>query len=139
MIVTGDMRLSGQAESIFASGLPELGFEVIERAALNGLLAEVGLTEQGFLAEGTGTKRGQLQGIDGVFLGNSVGERSPMWTDTHLTMRLVEVGSGKTIWTVNAHDPRTMAVNMSEESSIPHTTKAALKALKKDLQAMPKS
>ena len=136
VFVSGKPSLSGQAAELFSTGLLELGFDVVERNKIAALTDEMNLSKDGFISAETAIAKGQLLGADGVFVGNASGERSPTWTDTHLSLRLIQTVTGKTVWSVNAHDPRLMAVSMAEETSIIYTTKAALKALQNDLSKM---
>lgn len=106
--LSGPTGLVYQSEELLRTGLADLGFEVVPSA--------------------------QAQG---TFVGNVSFERAPTWTDTHLSLRLVEALDQHTLWSVNASDPRTFAVSMAPESSIIYTTKSALGALKRDLAKLP--
>jgi len=136
VFISGDLAIAGQAEEQFSTGLFELGFDVVERNQIAALTNELHLSQAGFIAPETAIQSGRLLGAAGVFVGNAVGERSATWTDTHLSMRLVDTTTGKTMWSVNAHDPRVIGVSTAIETSIIFTTKEALKALKKDIATL---
>lgn len=133
VIVTGNPAICGQAEKLFSTGLLGMGFDVVERNKLSAVTGEIDLSRSGYVSPETAIKYGHLAGADGIFIGNATGERSATWTDTHLSLRLVETTTGKTIWSVNANDPRLMAVSMAIETSIIYTTKAALRSLQTDI------
>lgn len=136
VFISGRPALAGQASELFSTGLTELGFDVVERGKISVLKDEIELGTQGYATPETALEKGNFAGADGIFVGSASGERSATWTDTHLALRLVQAKTGKTIWSVNASDPRLLAVSMAEETSIIYTTKAAISALKKDIQKL---
>jgi len=111
---------------------------VLEREKVQMLTGEIGLAQQGFVTNTTALAKGHFDGADGVFVGSVSGEEGRHWTDTHLAVRLVQAKTGKTIWSVNASDPRLIGVSTAEETSIIYTTKSALAALKRDLDKLPR-
>ena len=136
VFISGRPALAGQATELFSTGLTELGFDVVERNKISVLKDEIELGAQGYVTPETAIEKGHFEGADGIFVGSASGERAPTWTDTHLAIRLVQAKTGKTIWSVNANDPRMFALSMAEETSIIYTTKAAISALKKDIDKL---
>lgn len=105
--ITGQYDIARQCEEQFAAGLRDLGFELV-----NG------------------------DDHDGEFIGNVSAESSSVNIDSHLSIRLVEGKSQKTIWNVEAHDPRLTTWSYAVQTSVIHTTRAALAALRRDLSSM---
>lgn len=105
--ISGQYDIARQAEEQFAAGLIPLGFVLV-----NG------------------------DEYDGKFIGNIAAESSAVNIDSHLDIRLVDAATQKTIWSVQAHDPRVMTWSYAVQTSCIYTTKAALKALKRDLNKL---
>ena len=130
---TGDYPINIQSTDQFSVGLIELGFDVVERHHLEAIINELALQNSGFISEQTRKKLGEQLGLEGIFVGSVTGEVSPMWIDTHLNIKFVDIESGKIIWAATANDPRVLTVSTDVKTSIFHTTKKALKMFRSDL------
>lgn len=105
----GNSAISLQATDQFSSGLPVLGFEVVERSQIESVLAELNFQQTGSVDPATRERLAKQLGLQGVFLGSITGESSALWVDSHLNVRLVSVETGSVMWAVEAHDPRAMS------------------------------
>ena len=130
----GDPRLASQASSEFTAGLFRLGFDVVERSEMDAILREFALKGSGMLDSAERVEIGKMTGTEGIFVGSVTYERSAAWVDSHVNVRLIDVNSGRVIWTAEAHDPRLVGISDAPETSIIHSTREALKLLKKDLR-----
>ena len=129
----GDSRISLQATDQFANGLYALGFDVVERQQIEQILAELSFQHTESVDPTTREQLARQLGLQGVFLGSVTGESSALWVDSHLNVRLVSVETGRLVWGVEAHDPRTIGWSMDVRTSIVHTVRKALELLRKDL------
>jgi PBP1b-binding outer membrane lipoprotein LpoB len=135
VLITGETPLDVQASDQFSTGLLEIGFDVMERRQIQAVLAEVQFQQSGLVTEAGAIELGKMLNVQGVFIGSATGGSGPMWVNTHLNIKLVEVKSGKVIWSVSAHDPRNFSWSNDARTSIACTTQSALQFLKNDLQA----
>ncbi len=130
----GDSNIAVQSADQFAGGLLPLGFEVVERQQLQAVLVELNYQYSESVNPETRRKLKEQLGLEGLFLGSITGESSPMWVDSHLNVRLVDVETGRVLWAAEVHDPRTIGVSMDIRTSATYTVKNALKILAKDLK-----
>lgn len=130
---SGDYPLNIQSTDQFSAGLLRLGFDVVERQHLENVIDELSLQQTGIIAENTRKELGKQLGLEGIFVGSVTGEVSPMWIDSHLNIKLVDIQTGKMIWSATAKDPRILTISLDVKTSIVHTTNQALKMLERDL------
>jgi PBP1b-binding outer membrane lipoprotein LpoB len=134
VLITGETPLDVQASDQFSAGLLRIGFDVVERRQIQAVLAEVQFQQSGLVTEEGAIEIGKLLNVQGVFIGSVTGGSGPMSVNTHLNIKLVEVKSGKAIWSVSAHDPRNFSWSTDVRTSIAYTTQSALLFLENDLQ-----
>ena len=132
-VFSWDFPSTIQSTDQFSAGLITLGFEVVERQHFDKIISELNLQETGLITERTRKELGEQIGLEGVFVGSILGEVSPVSIDTHLTIKLVDVLTGRIIWSVTTRDPRVIAWSADVRSSVVHTTNQALKMLEQDL------
>ncbi len=135
-LFTGEIPINVQATDQFTGGLPSLGFDVVEREHFDEIIREISLHQAGLISEKTRKRLGEQLGLEAIFVGSVTGESSIWWVDSHLNLRLIDIGTGKAIWSVTAKDPRLLSWSMDVRTSVVHTTNQALKMLKKDLDKL---
>ena len=129
------------ATDVFSMGLIEIPYfeEVVERNKIQQVLQELGFQYSGLVDERTITEAGKQLGLDAIFVGNVVTYQEPMWLDTRITIKLVEVKTGAILWGSNTKDNRTVALVLDPSESAEVAAKNALKKLKEDLKKIKKS
>lgn len=132
-LFSGESPINLQATDQFSAGLVSLGFEVVERQHLEEVVNELGLQQSGLISEKNIKEVGKHLGLDAVFVGSITGESSAMWVDAYLNIKMVEIQSGKILWSATAKDPRLFSMSADVKTSVLHTVKNALSMLKKDL------
>ena len=137
-IFSGDSYISTQATDQFSAGLMQLGFEVVERAHLEEIINERKLQYSGLVAESSRGILNEELGLQGLFVGSVTGESSAAWVDTHFNVKLIDISSGKTIWSATTKDPRAITLSMDVRTSIVHTVNSALSVLRKDINKLRK-
>ena len=123
-VFDGSYPYNKQASSQFAHGLMSLGYQVIERINMPSPI----------VGSGSVTEIGSMYGIDALFVGNIQTVITNHYVDTFLHIRLVEIKTGRTIWSVSAKEPRYFTLTYDMSTSVYHTTKRALKHFKKDIR-----
>lgn len=135
---SGEYPINIQASDQFASGLIELGFDVVERQHIANVYKELGLQLSGIIDDSTRVKLGKQLGLKGIFVGSVTGESSITWVDSHLNIKLVDIETGRIIWSATAKDPRLLTLSMDVRTSITHTVRNALDILKNDINKLRK-
>ena len=110
-----------QASSQFAHGLMEMGLQVIEHINLPTDPDDI-------------TKISNVYGVSGLFVGSVQTVFTPHYLDTYLYIRLINIKTGETIWSVSAKEPRHFTLTYDLSRSVYHTTSQALKHFKKDIR-----
>lgn len=129
----GNFELSAIAKEEFSQGLSDIGFEIVEREGLAAIIAELQIQQTGFVAPDKVAKLGGALGVRAIVMGTVEGESSPLWVDSHVNLRIVDVESGKVLWSCSAHDPRLFTASMSPKTSVIHSARNAIKLLRKDI------
>jgi hypothetical protein len=80
------------------------------------------------------TEVGSMYGIDALFVGNIQTVITNHYVDTFLHIRLIEIKTGRTIWSVSAKEPRYFTLTYDMGTSVYHTTNQALKHFKQDIR-----
>lgn len=132
-LFSGESPINLQATDQFSAGLVNLGFEVVERHHLEEVVNELGLQQSGLISEKSIKVVGEHLGLDAIFVGSITGESSEMWIDAHLNVKMVEIQTGKILWSAAAKDPRLFTLSSDVKTSVVHAVKNALSMLKKDL------
>ena len=110
-----------QASSQFAHGLMEMGLQVIEHINLPMNPDDI-------------TKVSNVYGVSGLFVGSIKTVFTPQYLDTYLYIRLIDMETGKTIWSVSAKEPRYFTLTYDLSKSVYHTTNKALRHFKDDIR-----
>lgn len=134
-LFSGESPINLQATDQFSAGLVSLGFEVVERHHLEEVVNELGLHQSGLISEKSIKAVGEHLGLDAIFVGSVTGESSAMWVDAHLNIKMVEIQTGKVLWSAAAKDPRLFTLSADVKTSVVHAVKNALSMLKKDLKS----
>jgi curli biogenesis system outer membrane secretion channel CsgG len=129
----GDQEISLQASDQFTSGLPMLGFQVVERSQIEAVLGEQTFQQTDSIDPLTRERLGRLLGLQGVFLGSITGESSSTWVDSHLNIRLVSIETGDVVWAAEAHDPRPITLSMDIRTSAVYSVRQSLSLLRRDV------
>ena len=79
---------------------------------------------------------GNQLGLQGIFVGSVTGESSIFLVDSHLNIKLVDIETGRIIWSATAKDPRFTTLSLDVRTSITHTVRNALNILKNDLNKL---
>lgn len=135
-LFSGESPINLQATDQFSAGLVVLGFEVVERQHLEEVVSELGLQQSGLISEKNRKALGEHLGLDAIFVGSITGESSATWIDAHLNIKLVDIETGKILWSAAAKDPRLFTLSSDVKTSVTHAVKNALSMLKKDLTAL---
>ena len=110
-----------QASSQFAHGLMEMGLQVIEHINLPTDPDDI-------------TKISNVYGVSGLFVGSIKTVFTPQYLDTYLYIRLIDMETGRTIWSVSAKEPRYFTLTYDLSKSVYHTTNQALRHFKNDIR-----
>ena len=102
----GKSPINIQATDQFSAGLVALGFDVVERAHIAKVFNELEIQFTGAIDEKMRKELGRQYGLEAIFVGSVTGESSPMWVDSHLNVKLVDIETGRVIWSITANDPR---------------------------------
>lgn len=129
----GDASIKLQATDQFTSGLPTLGFEVVERSQIEAVLDELEVQHANLQERTMREHLASSLDLQGIFLGSITGESSPTWVDSHLNIRLISIDTGSVLWAAEAHDPRSVGWSMDVRTSAVYTVRKALELLRKDL------
>lgn len=132
-LFSGESPINLQATDQFSAGLVSLGFQVVERQHLEEVVNELGLQQSGLISEKSIKAVGEHLGLDAIFVGSITGESSAMWVDAHLNIKMVEIQTGKILWSATAKDPRLFTLSADVKTSVVHAVKNALSMLKKDI------
>ena len=132
-VFDGSYPYSNQASSQFANGLVEMGFLVIEQIHLPQILNEQKLQGSGVVNQNSIAEIGNIYGVSGLFVGSVQTVFTSHYLDTYLNIRLIDVETGKTLWSVNAKEPRYFTLTYDLSTSVYHTTKQALSHFKEDI------
>ena len=133
-VFDGRYPYNKQASSQFAHGLMNMGYQVIERINMPSLMGELKFHGSGAVESDYVTELGLMYGIQAIFVGNVQTVITNHYVDTFLHVRLVEIKTGKTIWSVSAKEPRYFTFTYDMATSVYHTTKQALKHFKQDIR-----
>ena len=129
-VFDGSYPYSNQASSQFANGLVEMGFLVIEQIHLPQILNEQKLQGSGVVNQNSIAEIGNIYGVSGLFVGSVQTVFTSHYLDTYLNIRLIDVKTGQTLWSVNAKEPRYFTLTYDLSTSVYHTTKQALRHFK---------
>ena len=132
-VFDGSYPYSNQASSQFANGLVEMGFLVIEQIHLPQILNEQKLQGSGVVNQNSIAEIGNIYGVSGLFVGSVQTVFTSHYLDTYLNIRLIDVKTGQTLWSVNAKEPRYFTLTYDLSTSVYHTTKQALSHFKDDI------
>ena len=132
-VFDGSYPYSNQASSQFANGLVEMGFLVIEQIHLPQILNEQKLQGSGVVNQNSISEIGNIYGVSGLFVGSVQTVFTSHYLDTYLNIRLIDVKTGQTIWSVNAKEPRYFTLTYDLSTSVYHTTNQALSHFKEDI------
>ena len=133
-VFDGSYPYSNQASSQFANGLVEMGFLVIEQIHLPQILNEQKLQGSGVVNQSSIAEIGNIYGVSGLFVGSVQTVFTSHYLDTYLNIRLIDVKTGQTLWSVNAKEPRYFTLTYDLSTSVYHTTKQALSHFKEDIR-----
>ena len=133
-VFDGSYPYSNQASSQFANGLVEMGFLVIEQIHLPQVLNEQKLQGSGAVNQNSISEIGNIYGVSGLFVGSVQTVFTSHYLDTYLNIRLIDVRTGQTIWSVNAKEPRHFTLSYDLSRSVYHTTNQALRHFKEDVR-----
>ena len=152
-VFDGSYPYSNQASSQFANGLVEMGFLVIEQIHLPQIINEQKRQHSGMVGSQSGhvhpfntncvdlqcksgaiAEVGRMYGVSGLFVGSVQTVFTSHYLDTYLNIRLIDVETGKTLWSVNAKEPRYFTLTYDLSTSVYHTTKQALSHFKEDIR-----
>ena len=133
-VFDGSYPYSNQASSQFANGLVEMGFLVIEQIHLPQIINEQKLQSSGAVNQSSISDIGNIYGVSGLFVGSVQTVFTSHYLDTYLNIRLIDVETGKTLWSVNAKEPRYFTLTYDLSTSVYHTTKQALRHFKDDIR-----
>lgn len=137
----GEEPINRQATDQFAAGLLKLGFDVIERSSLQTVIDEMEISSSDLFSKETRTELGKQLALEAVFTGSITGSETLGWSDTHLSVKLVDVETGRIIWAATADDPRIFGRRRGvadAKSSAVYSVKHALDLLKGDISKMRK-
>jgi hypothetical protein len=123
----GDFSIANQATGQFANELKSLGFEVVESSF-------EGIPKDSMPTTEIRIKLREQFGIEGIYYGNIRGTKTWDWVDTYFNIQLVNIETGRVVWTAEVHDPRSVCIDTSQSTSVKITIKNAMKILKKDLK-----
>jgi len=132
----GEYPINIQATDEFSSGLIVLGFDVVERQQISTIYNELGVQQSGIIDDDTRLEIGNQLGLQGIFVGSVTGESSIFLVDSHLNIKLVDIETGRIIWSATAKDPRFTTLSLDVRTSITHTVRNALNILKNDLNKL---
>lgn len=132
-LFTGQSPINSQATELFLCGLLKLGFDVVERLQLDKILEELELQHTGLISPETRQILGRQLGLEGIFVGNITGRSTSFTVNTFLNLKLIDVQTGKVLWSGSFCDPRMFALTTDAQTSIIYTTREALRMLGKDL------
>ena len=135
-VFDGSYPYNKQASSQFAHGLMSLGYQVIERINMPSIIDELKFHGSGAVGFDSMTEVGSMYGIDAIFVGNIQTVITNHYVDTFLHIRLVEIKTGRTIWSVSAKEPRYFTLTYDMGTSVYHTTNQALKHFKQDIRRL---
>ena len=133
-VFDGSYPYSNQASSQFANGLVEMGYLVIEQIHLPQILSEQKLQGSGVVNQNSISEIGNIYGVSGLFVGSVQTVFTSHYLDTYLNIRLIDVETGKTLWSVNAKEPRHFTLTYDLSTSVYHTTNQALRHFKEDVR-----
>jgi hypothetical protein len=133
-VFDGSYPYNNQASSQFAHGLVEMGYLVMEQIHLPQIISEQRLQGSGVIDQGHVSEIGKMYGVSGMFVGSVHTVFTNHYLDTYLYIRLIDVETGQTIWSVNAKEPRYFTLTYDLSTSVYHTTNKALKHFKKDMR-----
>jgi hypothetical protein len=133
VLFEGDEQYSQLVTEQFSAGLLSLGFTVVERRNIEKVIFELELQNTGLMADQNRIALGKQLGLDGIIFGTVSGHADIYTIMSYVTVRLVDIENGKTIWSCSVKDPRLTSLDTSLATSMAVTTKEALRLLKSDL------
>lgn len=133
VVFQGTVPLDAVATDEFSTGLISLGFQVCERRQLKHVLEELAFSRTDLVSPDEIVEIGRLLGVQGVFVGTITSEKTAFGLDTHLHTKLVDIESGRILWSASSHDPRHFSLSMALETSMVYTARESLKLLRADL------
>jgi TolB-like protein len=133
---SGDSRIAERAAEQFATGLIRFGFDVVQRRDLEPVLADLDAPHGELLDDRARDDLAHELGIQGLFVGRVSGESGAIDVDTRLTVKLVDLKSGRTVWAADAEDPRRLPLSTDVRRSMVHTVDRALDMLEGDIDGM---
>ena len=127
----GNPNYTHQATNLFAEGLHDLGYMVIDRVYTDKLIKELKYQNSGMVDDGY--QPGGQQPVDYLFVGNIsiVFDPSVSYANSYVNIRMIDVSTGEVSWQVNAKDPRIFSLVLDMNSSVKHAVKSALKSFKR--------
>ena len=127
----GNPNYTHQATNLFAEGLHDLGYMVIDRVYTDKLIQELKYQNSGMVDDGY--QPGQQQPVDYLFVGNVsiVFDPSVSYANSYVNIRMIDVSTGEVAWHINAKDPRVFSLVLDMNSSVKHAVKSALKSFKR--------
>jgi len=135
--LSGDIRVSRRATQELASGLTELGFEVLPPERF---WEALDIAEYPSLKDLTSEQRAclveKLQ-IEGVFLG-VVGVAVTTRATAYMEVRLINPHTESLLWLGRARDPRILSFSLDIQASLERTINKLQKLLQSDLKRLKK-
>ncbi len=124
---TGDM-FGTIAANMWADGCRGRDFEVVDSQLQQG--SRVTPTSSDL------QRLGEEFGVDGVFVGRVLVEQKGLaYFDSHISIELIDVKTGKVVWSAEAEDP-TFATTFSSIEAVRHAIRSALRLLDRDMLRM---
>ena len=127
----GNPNYTHQATNLFAEGLHDLGYRVVDRVYTDKLIKELKYQNSGMVEDGY--QPGHQQPVDYLFVGNVsvvVNTQGVAYANSYVNIRMIDVRTGEVAWHVNAKDPRLFSWVIDMNSSVKHAVKSALKSFK---------
>lgn len=129
----GNSKLTRQTTDMVATELLKAGFEVIERGQLDSVTNELKISNSGLVDDTTRTQLGAILGVEAIFTGSITGRENWLTFKTHLSLKLIDVKTGKVLWAAETSDPRRFGHLNKMSASHDHTVREAIQLMKKDL------
>ena len=127
----GNPNYTHHATNLFAEGLQNMGYKVIDRSYTDKIIKELKYQASGIVEDGH--QPGEQQPVDYLFVGNLsiVSDPRVSYANSYVSVRMIDVRTGETKWYVNAKDPRIFSLVLDMNNSVKHAVKSALKDFKR--------
>ena len=153
----GNPNYTHHATNLFAEGLHDLGYIVVDRSSTDQIIKELKYQNSGMVGSRPiighvhpfntncvdlqcrlkekgvdGHQPGEQYPVDYLFVGNVsiVYDPAISYANSYVNIRMIDVGTGEVAWHVNAKDPRLFSWVIDMNSSVKHAIKSALKSFK---------